>query len=111
MGCSPCFCREPKFRRDLKIAGDERAESIGNALERSEVVAIEDQDWARLTTDHSQCTGRHCPNFQQCVFYKAREGMGKVDVIVTNHDMVLADLALDGRTDRKIERFAVDRFL
>ena len=24
---------------------------------------------------------------------------------------ILADLALDGRTDRKIERFAVDRFL
>ncbi|NBA94603.1 ATP-dependent DNA helicase DinG [Pseudomonas sp. R5(2019)] len=58
--------------------------------------ALEDHDWARLTTDHSQCTNRHCPNFQQCAFYKAREGMGKVDVIVTNHDMVLADLALGG---------------
>ncbi|TBU97979.1 ATP-dependent DNA helicase DinG [Stutzerimonas kirkiae] len=57
---------------------------------------LEDSDWARLTTDHSQCTGRHCPNFQQCAFYKAREGMTKVDVIVTNHDMVLADLALGG---------------
>ncbi|WP_024692010.1 DEAD/DEAH box helicase, partial [Pseudomonas syringae] len=57
---------------------------------------LADQDWARLTTDHSQCTNRHCPNFQQCAFYKAREGMGKVDVIVTNHDMVLADLALGG---------------
>ena len=32
----------------------------------------------------------------QCAFYKAREGMSKVDVIVTNHDMVLADLALGG---------------
>ncbi|WP_313515414.1 ATP-dependent DNA helicase DinG [Pseudomonas sp.] len=58
--------------------------------------ALEDQHWARLTTDHSQCTNRHCPNFQQCAFYKAREGMTKVDVIVTNHDMVLADLALGG---------------
>ncbi len=58
--------------------------------------ALEDADWARLTTDHSQCTNRHCPNFGQCAFYKAREGMGKVDVIVTNHDMVLADLALGG---------------
>jgi ATP-dependent DNA helicase DinG len=58
--------------------------------------AIEDADWARVTTDHSQCTSRHCPNFQQCAFYKAREGMTKVDVIVTNHDMVLADLALGG---------------
>lgn len=58
--------------------------------------AIEDDTWSRLTTDHSQCTGRHCPNFQQCAFYRAREGMTKVDVIVTNHDMVLADLALGG---------------
>ena len=58
--------------------------------------AIEDADWARVTTDHSQCTNRHCANFQQCAFYKAREGMTKVDVIVTNHDMVLADLALGG---------------
>ncbi|PAU64503.1 ATP-dependent DNA helicase DinG [Pseudomonas sp. PIC25] len=58
--------------------------------------ALDDADWARLTTDHSQCTNRHCPNFQQCAFYKAREGMTKVDVIVTNHDMVLADLALGG---------------
>lgn len=58
--------------------------------------ALEDEQWARLTTDHSQCTGRHCPNFQQCAFYKAREGMTKVDVIVTNHDLVLADLALGG---------------
>ena len=57
---------------------------------------LEDEDWSRLTTEHSQCTGRHCPNFQSCVFYKAREGMTKVDVIVTNHDMVLADLALGG---------------
>ncbi len=57
---------------------------------------LDDGDWARLTTDHSQCTGRHCPNFQQCAFYRAREGMTKVDVIVTNHDMVLADLALGG---------------
>ena len=58
--------------------------------------AIEDTDWSRLTIDHSQCTNRHCPNFQQCAFYRAREGMTKVDVIVTNHDMVLADLALGG---------------
>lgn len=57
---------------------------------------LEDEQWSKVTTDHSQCTGRHCPNFGQCAFYRAREGMTKVDVIVTNHDMVLADLALGG---------------
>ncbi len=57
---------------------------------------LEDQAWARVTVDQGQCTGRHCPNYQQCPFFRAREGMAKVDVIVTNHDMVLADLALGG---------------
>lgn len=92
----------------FKIDVDERSQKLfGQMVEKlagnrwdgdrdSWPEALEDLDWARLTTDHSQCTNRHCPNFQQCAFYKAREGMGKVDVIVTNHDMVLADLALGG---------------
>jgi ATP-dependent DNA helicase DinG len=52
--------------------------------------------WGRVTTDHAQCTGRRCANIGQCSFYKAREEIGKVDVIVTNHDLVLADLSLGG---------------
>lgn len=52
--------------------------------------------WSRVTTDHNQCTGRRCANISQCCFYKGREQLGKVDIIVTNHDLVLADLALGG---------------
>src|SRR5690606_20862874 len=52
--------------------------------------------WQRITTDHAQCTGRRCPHVRQCSFFKAREAIDKVDVIVTNHDLVLADLALGG---------------
>lgn len=58
--------------------------------------ALDDADWSRLTIEHGQCTGRHCANFAQCAFYRAREGLNKADVIVTNQDMVLADLALGG---------------
>lgn len=52
--------------------------------------------WYPLTTDHSQCSGRRCPNIGQCSFYKARETLQGADVVVTNHDLVLADLALGG---------------
>lgn len=52
--------------------------------------------WSQVTTDHAQCTGRRCANISQCYFYKGREQLGSVDVIVTNHDLVLADLALGG---------------
>lgn len=57
---------------------------------------IEDDSWARVTTDHAQCTGRRCSYVKQCSFFKARESLAQADVIVANHDLVLADLALGG---------------
>ncbi|MET0377907.1 MAG: ATP-dependent DNA helicase DinG [Spongiibacteraceae bacterium] len=57
---------------------------------------IPDVLWQRITTDHAQCTGRRCPHVRQCSFFKARDAIDKVDVIITNHDLVLADLALGG---------------
>lgn len=57
---------------------------------------LEPPVWSRVTTDHAQCTGRRCANISQCCFYKGREQLGRVDVIVSNHDLVLADLALGG---------------
>ncbi len=58
--------------------------------------AVDDEDWQRLTTDHSQCTGRRCAYVTQCPFFRARENLVGADVIVANHDLVLADLALGG---------------
>lgn len=57
---------------------------------------ISDDDWRQVTTDHRQCTGRRCANVSACSFLKARDNLGSVDCIVTNHDLVLADLALGG---------------
>ncbi len=57
---------------------------------------IEDNVWARVSTDHAQCTGRRCPHVRSCSFFKARDALADADVIVTNHDLVLADLALGG---------------
>ncbi|MEP5765070.1 MAG: ATP-dependent DNA helicase DinG [Halieaceae bacterium] len=52
--------------------------------------------WFSVTTDHSQCSGRRCPNIGQCSFFRARDALQNADVIVTNHDLVLSDLALGG---------------
>lgn len=57
---------------------------------------VDDDVWRRVTTDHRQCTGRRCSNVASCSFLKARDNVGNVDCIVTNHDLVLADLALGG---------------
>ena len=57
---------------------------------------IPESIWFSVTTDHAQCTGRRCANISQCAFFKARENIDEADVIVTNHDLVLADLGLGG---------------
>lgn len=57
---------------------------------------IDDSAWQPLTSDRNQCSGRKCPHVYNCSFYKARDGLDKVDVIVANHDLVLSDLALGG---------------
>jgi len=58
--------------------------------------AIDDGVWMTATTDHSGCSGRRCPNISQCSFYRARDALQTADIIVTNHDLVLSDLALGG---------------
>ena len=57
---------------------------------------IADTTWGQLTTDHRQCTNRHCSYFDSCAFFSARQSQDQADVIVANHDLVLADLALGG---------------
>ncbi|MFT6388781.1 MAG: ATP-dependent DNA helicase DinG [Cellvibrionaceae bacterium] len=52
--------------------------------------------WNPITTNHRECTGRRCSNVNSCSFFKAREAIDRYDVIVANHDLVLADLALGG---------------
>ncbi|WP_148862625.1 ATP-dependent DNA helicase DinG [Marinobacter fonticola] len=57
---------------------------------------IPDDLWRQVTTDHRQCTNRQCSYFDSCAFFDARKGIDDADVIVANHDLVLADLALGG---------------
>jgi ATP-dependent DNA helicase DinG len=57
---------------------------------------VEDSHWRQVTTDHRGCTNNRCGYFRQCPFFKARARLEGVDVIVANHDLVLADLALGG---------------
>ena len=57
---------------------------------------IPDEIWRQVTTDHRQCTNRHCSYFDSCAFFDARKGVEDADIVVANHDLVLADLALGG---------------
>lgn len=57
---------------------------------------IDDASWRPLTSDRYQCLGRTCPHVSSCTFFNARNDLEEVTCLVTNHDLVLSDLALGG---------------
>ncbi len=57
---------------------------------------IDNSSWLAVTSDHHQCHGKHCSEYQQCIFFRARERVFKSDCVVVNHDLLLSDLALGG---------------
>ena len=57
---------------------------------------IDDLSWRPLTSDRYQCLGRTCPHVNSCTFFNARNDLEDVNCLVTNHDLVLSDLALGG---------------
>lgn len=98
----------PLYPEDVAVSADDDAtpvyHALLDALGRGEwdgdrdnwPETIPEQIWYTVTTDHSQCSGRRCPNVGQCSFFRARDELQNADIIVTNHDLVLADLALGG---------------
>ena len=57
---------------------------------------VKEVEWRALTVDRRQCTGRRCRFVNQCPFFNARNNLDESEVIVANHDLVMADLALGG---------------
>ncbi|MBW5290201.1 MAG: ATP-dependent helicase DinG/Rad3 [Candidatus Ruthia sp. Asou_11_S2] len=49
--------------------------------------------WQKIACNRFTCTAKSCDSYQDCAFFKARRKITKADVIVTNHDLVLADLS------------------
>ena len=52
----------------------------------------EGAEWLPIAADRHGCAGRHCPVFRSCVYFQARSRLTQVQVIVANHDLVLASI-------------------
>jgi ATP-dependent DNA helicase DinG len=50
--------------------------------------------WPLVTSTRDNCLGAECPRFADCFVFKARREAQAADVVVVNHHLFLADLAL-----------------
>ena len=68
---------------------------------------IPDELWEAVGSDHDKTLRARCPHFDRCFYYGARRRAATAHVLVVNHHLVLADLALKGMTggDGVLPRF------
>ncbi len=49
------------------------------------------EDWGKVNADDS-CTGKKCPLYSECHYYKAKAQVQKAEIIITNTHLLLLDL-------------------
>ena len=71
--------------------------------DRSDLAEVpeEAEIWSRVTSTRENCLGQDCPHVKDCFLLKARKQAQEADLVVVNHALFMADLALreDGITD------------
>ena len=50
--------------------------------------------WPQVTSTTENCLGAECPFFEDCFVVRARRGAQEADLVVVNHHLLLADMAL-----------------
>jgi ATP-dependent DNA helicase DinG len=74
----------------------ERFARVSATGDRSEAPGVPEESpaWARATSTRDNCLGQDCPELSQCFVFKARQAAQAADVLVVNHHLFCADLAL-----------------
>jgi ATP-dependent DNA helicase DinG len=62
----------------------------------SELTDLPEQSaiWPSVTSTRDNCLGQECPQFARCHVFEARRNAQAADIVVVNHHLLLADLAL-----------------
>ena len=56
--------------------------------------------WDEVAAEGDLCTRLRCPHFERCFAFKARRDAAQADVVVVNHHLLMADLAVRRASQR-----------
>lgn len=84
----------PSLATDLALIRDWRHRTrSGDRAEQSDV-AEDSPVWPLVTSTAENCLGQQCPQYEDCFVVKARRAAQEADLVVVNHHLLLADLAM-----------------
>ena len=86
---------EKPTKNDLDILS-EMAESYSSKSWSGEIDDLESPPentlWQKIACNRFTCNSKNCEFYNDCSFFKARKRASNSDVIIANHDLVLADI-------------------
>ncbi|MBO9664712.1 ATP-dependent DNA helicase [Dokdonella sp.] len=100
-----CLHRLDQARQEGRFASREQVAQLqaihvwstrtasGDRAELAEV-AEDSPLWPRVTSTTENCLGAECPLFGDCFVVKARRAAQEADLVVVNHHLLFADLAI-----------------
>lgn len=65
----------------------------GDVAEMSEI-SEDARVWPAVTSTSDNCLGSDCPDYARCFVVKARKQAQEADIVVVNHHLLLADMAI-----------------
>ncbi|MCI0419971.1 MAG: DEAD/DEAH box helicase, partial [Acidobacteria bacterium] len=67
--------------------------------------------WEKVACESDNCSRIRCPHYNACFFYNARREAASADLLVVNHHLLFADLAVRGDTGRYNEAAILPSYL
>ena len=90
---------EARFQSRESIAQFERVVAWSSRTRRGDLAELADMPedtplWPQITSTAENCLGSECPFWGDCFVVKARAEAQAADIVVVNHHLLLADLAI-----------------
>jgi len=103
--CLRRLARSRKMERDLFRPDDmleiERIQAWSDETQDGSLQAMDFQPspevWSAVQVEAGNCMWQRCPEYSACYFMKARRDLRNAHLVVVNHSMFFADLALRGQ--------------
>ena len=90
--------RGRRFSDYSRVGENRRKPAIGR---RSRSLPESSAAWAKIDARGDLCTGQKCPQFERCFITKMHQRAQESDIIIVNHHLFFADLAVKGERTRR----------
>lgn len=83
-------------------------DTVAGDREELALTSLEQGFWFQVQSESESCIHKRCPFFRDCFYFRARAQAAAADIVVTNHSLILSDLATDHNLLPPYENLIID---